>query len=196
MKRLFIIPVLFIMLMIQGCLAGEQNSADNTTSPAQTAVVQSNTETDSNKLVFATNKLEFSFPNDWKLNDKENPFDLQCFSRFKDFTTGVYVYDKMDIAEGGSAEDKLDYHIDNIQSIRENFKLIEVTKDIDTGDKRIKTIVYSGEKDSEKNYYVFSLVEFKEFEKFAVILQTCVPSNFEKNKSTLDEIVSSCRTTE
>ncbi|MDR0924996.1 MAG: DUF2628 domain-containing protein [Hungatella sp.] len=151
-----------------------------------------NQETDNENLTFTTNDLVFSFPNDWKLNEEENPFDLQCFSRFEDLSTGVFVYDNMDLGENASPEDILALQIDNMQSLRENYKFIEETKDAEIGDKRIKTVVYSGEQDGVKNYYVFSLVEFKEFEKFAVILQTCIPSSFEKYKSTLDEIVSSC----
>lgn len=141
---------------------------------------------------FTSNDLIFSFPNDWKLYEEENPFDLQCVSRFGDYSTGVYVYEKADLAENASPEDIFAAQIDNMQSLSKNFKFIEETKDTEIGDKRIKTVVYSGELDSVKYYYVFSLVEFKEFEKFAVIIQNCLPSSFEKNKSTLDEIVSSC----
>lgn len=141
---------------------------------------------------FIENDLAFSFPNDWKLNEKENPFDLQCFSRSEELTTGVFVYEKIDFAENVSPEDVLALQIDDIQSLRKNFRFIEELKDSEIGDKRIKTVVYSGEKNGIKYYYVFSLVEFKEFEKFAVIVQTCIPSNFEKYKSTLDEIVNSC----
>lgn len=141
---------------------------------------------------FTANDLVFSFPDDWKLYEEENPYDLQCVSRFEDLSTGVFVYEKTDLSESASPEDFLTYHIDDIQSKRKNFKFIEEIKDVEIGDKRIKTVVYSGDLDSVKYYYVFSLVEFKEFEEFAVTLQACFPSNFEKNKSTLDEIISSC----
>lgn len=141
---------------------------------------------------FTTNDFVFSFPKDWELNKEKNPFELECISQSKDLVTGIFVYEKIDLAENTSPEDIMALQIDNIQSMNKNVKFIEEIKDETIGDKRIKTVVYSDEDDGIRYYYILSLVEFKEFEKFAIILQTCIPSNFEKYKSTLEEIVSSC----
>ena len=60
-------------------------------------------------------------------------------------------------------------------------------------EKRIKTVLYSGEVDSSKFYYIISLAEFKDFDKFAIIVQIVRPSQFEKYKSTCEDIVNSCQ---
>ncbi|MHC1747227.1 MAG: DUF2628 domain-containing protein [Cellulosilyticaceae bacterium] len=141
---------------------------------------------------FKTNDLTFSFPNDWKLNEDENPYELECISQSGNLVTGIFVYEKIDFAKNTIPEDILDLQIDEIQLMSKNIKFIEKIKDEVIGDKRIKTVIYSSEEDGMKYYYILSLVEFKEFEKFTIIVQTCMPSDFEKYKSTLGDIVSSC----
>jgi len=142
----------------------------------------------------ALGRFSFSFPPSWKLNEKENPYDLQCLSAQEDLVTGVFVFDRRDIAEDTAAEDIFALQIDDLRSKRENFSLIEETKDATDGGSRIKTVVYAGEKDVQKYYYIFSLVEFDDSDAFAVVLQSCFPSAWDENKAVLEEIVSSCKT--
>jgi len=142
----------------------------------------------------ALDRFSLSFPSGWKLYEKENPFDLQCFSAQEDLMTAVFVFDRRDIAEATAAEDIFALQVDDLRSKRENFNLIEETKDAADGGRRIKTVVYSGEKGVERNYYIFSLVEFDDSDEFAVVLQTCFPSAWDGGKAVLEEIVSSCKT--
>ncbi|MCL2301527.1 MAG: hypothetical protein FWC27_15410 [Firmicutes bacterium] len=142
----------------------------------------------------ALDRFSFSFPPGWKLNEKENPYDLQCISLKDDLVTGVFVIDRRDIAEATTAEDIFALQIDDLRSKRQNFSLVEETKDAADGGRRIKTVVYAGEKDVQKNYYIFSLVEFDDSDEFAVVIQTCFPSAWDEKKAVLEEIVGSCKT--
>jgi hypothetical protein len=55
-------------------------------------------------------------------------------------------------------------------------------------------VLYSGEKDSVRNFYKFTLVEFTENpEVLLVVLQVAFPSAWAKDKPILDEIIKSAR---
>ncbi|WP_333651498.1 hypothetical protein [Lacrimispora sp.] len=141
---------------------------------------------------FTAENLSFSFPDDWVMYEEEHPFDLQCIPASGDSTTGVFAYEIADFGIGVSPEDILEKHINDARIVRDNFEFIEDMKDEEIGDKRIKTVMYFGELSGMENYYIFSLVELKEYERFAVVLQVCLPDNLEEYKPILEEIVSSC----
>ncbi len=146
------------------------------------------------KLSYSVLKsFKFDFPRDWKVRTKENPFDLQCVSRQEDATTGIFVFSREDIGDDGSADDIFKAQIEDLRSKRKGFKLIETARPLNTGGKKIKTSVYSGTRNGMKNYYIFSLIEFEKYDKFAVVLQTCFPSDYVKYGPVLKEIVESCK---
>nr|WP_314461306.1 DUF2628 domain-containing protein [uncultured Clostridium sp.] len=142
---------------------------------------------------FTTDNFSFTFPNDWKREKESNFLDLRCFTYDEELFTGVIDCDKADFAENISPEDALTLYIDEVQSQSDNPEFIEVMKDEEVEKKRIKTVLYSGEVDGYKYYYILSLAEFKDFEKFAIIIQGTSPSRFEKYKSTFEDIVTSCQ---
>ena len=138
--------------------------------------------------------IEFTFPRGWKPNRADHPFDLQCFSRAEDMTTGVFVFTHEDLAEGSDPQDILASQINDLRGKRENFKEFEAK--ISTSDevRSITTETFSGEKGVSKNIYRFSLVEFADDpDVFAVVLQTSVPSVYRSKKADLAGIVGSAR---
>ncbi len=142
---------------------------------------------------FKTDNFSFTFPNDWRQEKENTTLDLKCLSYDEDLYTGVLEYDKADFADNISPENALSLYSDEVLSKCDNPEFIEVMKDEKVGEKRIKTVLYSCELDSYKYYYIFSLAEFEDFEKFAIIVQSITPSRFEKYKSTYEDIVGSCQ---
>lgn len=138
--------------------------------------------------------IEFTFPKGWRLNSKEHPYDLQCFSRFEDMTTGVFVFAKEDLAEGVTPHDILAHQIQDIRSKRGNFIVAEEKETHVDAYRSINTETFRGDKGLSKHIYQFSLVQFTEDPRvFAVVLQTAVPSIYPDNKNLLREICRSAR---
>lgn len=138
--------------------------------------------------------IEFSFPTRWYANPADHPFDLQCFSPSQNMNTGVFVYKKIDIAANSTPTDKFLEQINDLKSKRRNFEQFEAVQKYEYNDKIITSATYVGDKDSSRNLYKFSLVEFKtDNTKFAVVLQVAIPGEWEKSKPILEEIVRSAR---
>ncbi|WP_097002897.1 DUF2628 domain-containing protein [Lacrimispora amygdalina] len=142
---------------------------------------------------FKTDHFSFTFPEDWKQEKENTSLDLKCLTYDEDLLTGVLDYDKADYTDNFNPEDALTSYIDELLLQHDNPEFIEVMRDEKDEEKRIKTVLYSGELDSDKYYYIISLAEFKDFDKFAIIVQIVRPSQFEKYKSTCEDIVNSCQ---
>lgn len=142
---------------------------------------------------FKTDNFSFTFPNDWRQEKENTSLDLKCITYDGELFTGVFDYDKADFADNINPENALTSYIDEVLSQCDNPEFIEVMKDEKVEEKRIKTVLYSCELDSYKYYYIFSLAEFEDFDKFAIIVQSTTPSRFEKYKSTCGDIVDSCQ---
>lgn len=140
---------------------------------------------------FTVYDVSVTFPDGWKETKEETPYDLECFSRSEDSGTGIFIYEAADVGEGEGPEAILEMQIDYIESQTKNFTLVEELKDEEVEGKRIRTVVYSGE-NTLRLYYIFSLVEFEESDKFVFVLQTSLPSSYNREKSTLAWIVSTC----
>jgi hypothetical protein len=140
----------------------------------------------------ADNVIEVSFPDGWFSNKKKNPFDLQYFSQFEQITTGIFLYKKIDLSSKYTAKKLLEVHVNDLKSKREKFKILEAEKIIETDEKKLITVVYSGEKGVSRNYYKFSVVETKKpADAYLVILQTIIPSQWGKSKEVVENIVGS-----
>lgn len=138
--------------------------------------------------------VELLFPAGWHKNEKENPYDLQCFSKYERMTTGVFLFLKEDLAEDLTARDLLDLQIDDLRSKRKNFKIKEKELVVQENGKKLTTIVYSGEKGPSRYYYRFTLVEFDDDPKMIlVVLQVAIPSYWGKHKPILEGITESAR---
>jgi hypothetical protein len=154
------------------------------------------TEDSSKRVAFVTKyaPIEFSFPAGWSQNQKENPYDLQCIAPSQRMNTGVFAYKKVDLAADSKPIDNLWTHVNDIKSKRKNFKELEAIQKYEHGDTTITSISYTGEKDSSRNCYRFSLVEFKaDPSKFAVLIQVALPEEWNQSKPFLDEITKSAK---
>lgn len=143
---------------------------------------------------FTTDNFSFTFPNDWKQDMDTTSLDLKCYTYDEQLIAGVLDYDIADFADNISPEDALSLYIDELQTQCDNFQFIENLKDETVEDRRIKTVLYSGDTDSFKYYYAISLAEFRDLDKFAIIVESTSPSLYKKHKSTFVDIVDSCQT--
>ena len=151
---------------------------------------------DAGSQYFATanGSVEFQFPAGWHKAKDDNPYDLQCFSRDESMTTGVFQFEKRDLAEGAPTHKLLERQVDDLRSKRENFKPLEEEQVVRLEKKTLTTLVYSGEKDSSTYYYRFTLIEFTENpEVLLIVLQVAIPSLWAKDKPIFEEITKSAR---
>jgi hypothetical protein len=154
------------------------------------------TEGSSKRVSFVTKSapIEFSFPAGWSQNQKQNPYDLQCIAPSQSMNTGVFAYQKVDLAADSKPIDHLWSHVNDIKSKRKNFKELEAIQTYQHGDTSITSISFTGQKDSSRNCYRFSLVEFKaDPSKFAVLIQVALPGEWNQSKPVLDEITKSAK---
>ena len=153
------------------------------------------TETDGEKtLATAYGTVEFTFPAGWFKNPDEHPYDLQCFSRDETLSTGVFQFDGIDFADDFDPKELLELQVQDMQSKRKNFKIVEEEKTVSGDQKNLTTVVYSGDKGISKNYYCFTYIQFDEAPDIhLVVMQTLHPSNWKKYRSTLKGITQSAR---
>lgn len=138
--------------------------------------------------------VEFTFPAGWYKNQKEHPFDLQCFSRHERMNTGVFLFTKEDLAQDVVPKELLEQQIQDLGSKRTNFKVFEKEQVVQLEGKRLTTVVYSGENGLSRNYYRFTLVEFAGNPALIpVVLQMSIPSYWRENKPVLEAITASAR---
>ena len=142
----------------------------------------------------ANGLVEFKFPAGWHESGEDNPYDLQCFSKYQRMTTGVFLYTKGDLAEDFTSQDLFIEQIDDLRSKRKNFIILEEKKTVQLEKKTLTTIVYSGEKGASRYYYRFTMVEFSENpEMLLVVIQVAIPSYWNKHKPILEKITKSAR---
>jgi hypothetical protein len=149
-----------------------------------------------NSQYFSTKNgpVEFQFPAGWYQNPKDHPYDLQCFSKDDSLTTGVFLFTKADLADSAHPGQILQSQIDDLRAKRENFKILEDIITVPLQDKTITTVVYSGEKDSLKYNYRFTLIEFTyKPDYLPVVVQVARPSQWTSDKAILEEITRSAR---
>ena len=149
-------------------------------------------------VTFATanGPVEFQFPAGWYKNTDEHPFDLQCFSKDQSMNTGVFLYNKKDLAtRSDDPRELLKDQIDDLRSKRENFKVIREMDTIDLEGKSLTTVVYSGERNSETYHYRFTVIRFKDHpEHIPLVLQVSLADRLHKAEPIFDEILRSART--
>lgn len=151
---------------------------------------------DANRQFFPTSdgRFEIGFPEGWYESKKEHPYDLQCKSKDDNLNTGEFSYSKIDLAEFVTPRDIFNHHIEDLKSLRKNFKVAFDEQVVRGAGKTLSTIVYAGEKDLAKFYYRYSLVEFDRHpELFMVVLQVTAPSHWAEAVPAFDGILKSIR---
>jgi hypothetical protein len=138
--------------------------------------------------------IEFSFPPGWYENSQDHPFDLQCFAPFERMNTGVFAYQKIDLAADSTPLDVFWEQVNDLKSKRRNVRELEPLQKQELADKTITFVAFLGDKDSSRNAYRYSLIEFKgDDSRFAVALQVALPSDWKDSKPVLEEIIQSAR---
>ncbi|MBN2340417.1 MAG: hypothetical protein JXX29_00555 [Deltaproteobacteria bacterium] len=134
------------------------------------------------------------FPKGWYENTDEHPYELQCHSELRNMTTGVFVYQMVDLSNDYTPRKLLDYQINDLMSKRKNTGVVEKETTFKDEGKTITQVVYSGDKGVSKHYYVFSLIEFGKPElPVLVTIQVAVPSQWKKSKDVLVDIIRSAK---
>lgn len=129
----------------------------------------------------------------WEVYEDPAPYDLRLKSS-KGYT-GVFVYNYTDFEEGTEAGEVLDYQIEDLMSRRDEVSVYQEQKSRTLEDRIITQITYAGKKDLAENIYHFSLVDFESEEKFAVVIQSTLPENFESILEELNAMVESVKLT-
>jgi len=141
------------------------------------------------RVSFATKyaPIAFTFPAGWHENPQENPYDLQCFSPSERMNTGVFAFKKVDIAADSTPIDIFWEQIKDLKSKRKHFQEFEPIQTHELADKTVTSITFIGDKDSSRNCYRFSLIQFKaDDSRFAVVLQVAIPGEWNTSKSVLE----------
>lgn len=174
-KQMIILLMVLTMVMITGCTSNLKKNEEK-------------------NFVIEDYNISFSFPEKWdKVTDTQ--FDLQCTNG--NSYASIFVFDKIDLAEGQTPLDVYYAQNDDIMSKRENVKIVSEEKVNDVENKQIRSIMYSGENEGLKNYYYSNLIEFEENDDvFAWILFTAMPSYVESNIEMYDSITASANIVE
>ena len=141
-------------------------------------------------IIVGNYNIDISFPKNWKAETDSKPFDLQC-SNGNSYAS-IFVYYKVDLAEGQNPLDLFHIQNNDILSKRSNVEIINKEQTEKRDKKQIHSILYSAEKDGIKNYYYCNLVEFGEdTDRFVWVLFTAIPSYSLANIDIWKKIVAS-----
>lgn len=193
MKKLAL-AVALTALTTLGCSTAEEQTSPNTSTVTTVKETAEKKVSNNQRVTFANGSLEIEFPKGWSENEKENPFDIQYFDNRQRMNTGVFLYKSEDLAADATPQGTLEFHINDLQSKREKFTILEPEQTESLEGKKLTTAIYSGERNASKNYYKFTLVEFDEDpDQYLVILQVALPSTWRTSKPTLEEITRSAQ---
>jgi len=142
----------------------------------------------------ADGPLEFEFPPGWSESTRQHPFDLQCESRDRQMSTGVFVYSPDYLDEDEEPRDLLDWQVDDFMSKHDNLRIVQSERVDSLEGKTLTSVVYTEDKGRLHYYYRFSLVEFVDHpELIPVTLQVAITGDWSEARSTLEAITESAR---
>lgn len=180
MKRKLIAMITVGMLAF-GLVSCSDNAKTTTTQAAEWT----------NEIKSLDGKWKIKTPDDWKSSDLTNVAgDLAAESN--NAFTKLFIYTTDEIPENETKESTLQFHIDDIKSKRDDFKIEEDKTTYEANGKQITKVKCSGKKDGQESVYYFNLIHFGDNDtNFAVSLQTCFPEDFNKLQDTLDKVIQS-----
>lgn len=148
------------------------------------------------RVTFETDdgRMAFSFPARWQKNEKEHPYSLQCFPPDQSMFSGVFVYRSKDLGQNETTNDVFWRRVEELKSKRANGEIFGNLREYKHDGKSISTIAVRADKDGEKFYYTFSLIEFHHDKTlFAITLQTMRSERFALDRKLADQIVESAK---
>lgn len=122
--------------------------------------------------------VEFVFPSGWKVNDKNENFDLHVKSKDLTDVTGVFVYNRQDMSDDSTPQTIIDYQIEQLKEIRKNFEVLNESEEYEVNGNSYITVVYSGEMDGFVYAYRLTTISFQDSDIFAYIVQTTSKSEY------------------
>jgi hypothetical protein len=135
--------------------------------------------------------IQFAFPSDWK-KVEDTPYDLQCTDN--NAYASIFAFAEVDLAKGQTPADIFGKQKDDLVGKRKNVEIIMDEKVEETETSRIRSLLFSGERDGAKNYYYCNLVEFKEEASvFAWVMFTSTPSYAQENMDSWKRIAASAK---
>lgn len=183
--------LLLLMILAMGCDSKQVKSIVGELKSGGTA---KNGNSESSWFQTKDNAVTLQFPSGWYKNPKEHPYELQCLSKFENMNTGVFVYHMSDLAADFTPEKLLQSQVADLMGKRENPKIIEPEKTVQTKTKTITRVVYSAEKGVSTNVYAISMVQFNTpAAPILLVIQVTMPSQWKKNDPILAGIVSSAK---
>lgn len=109
----------------------------------------------------------------------------------------IFFYYYIDLSYDSTAEDLLYIQTQDIMDKRDHVEVVEDLTTRESGNKTIKSLLLSAEKEGSKNYYYANLVEFgDEADQFAWVMFTVMPSDMDKYRAEFDGILDSMEYTE
>ena len=104
----------------------------------------------------------------------------------------IFFYYYIDLSYDSTAEDLLYIQTQDIMDKRDHVEVVEDLTTRESGNKTIKSLLLSAEKEGSKNYYYANLVEFgDEADQFAWVMFTVMPSDMDKYRAEFDGILDS-----
>lgn len=191
MKKLLTLLFIIAALALTGCGTDSQKTQDNSNGSSSLDSKSDSEPSAQTQTLTILDTVNITLPADWNENANDHPFDLQFFSSNHSASTGVFLYDMDSLAADNTPQSLFTYHIEQIGENRTNFKL-ESELESNIGSSTIVTHIYTGESNASANYYMFSLVEFEGSDDIAIIMQTCLPEEWDTSKPVLIGIVESC----
>lgn len=138
-------------------------------------------------------KVSLDFPKGWKVDNKNDNFDL--FVRSKDLTdiTGVFVYEQQDLATDAALETIIFFQIEQLSASRDHFEALSEAEEYEVNGNTYITKAYSGEKDGFAYAYRITGIQFNESDTLALVLQTMAKSEYTDLEPVLKTITDSAR---
>ncbi len=190
MKSLFkaIIAIVLICAMMTSCSfvkTGNDavNGLLNSASEANEVEIES-------ERTFAVGDfgVKVSVGDDWKKTDATN-FDLQLASDKFGANLSVFIFYKVDLSNGDTAETTFNDQNDTLFNGRDNVIIVSETEVETVGTKTVYSKTTSAELKGTKNYYRTYMIDDSESKVIAWVLVNSMPSDMEKNQGYFDGII-------
>lgn len=136
--------------------------------------------------------IGFSFPKGWKAVKDKTPYDLQ-YTNGQSYAS-VFAFNPEDLAQGQTPADIFRQQREALAGKRKNVEFLSEQTVADDANTRIRSVLFSGEKDGSLNHYYCNLVELKAQPRvFAWLLFSATPSVAKRNMDVWKTIAASAR---
>jgi hypothetical protein len=203
MYKTVICIILISCLIFTGCSSQETKNKPSSNKPNEVTTPKNNEVVSQENYEFEALDSSFgiSLPNNWFVAQEMTPLETKpsrqrifYASRQQDVMTGLFVFSKKD-SKKLSGTEFADYffkdQINYLKSTGKDFKELEHPADYENKKKTIKRFICDATINGLQMRHVYSLIEFKDSDKFIVSYQTCTSKEWDKHKESLFKIADS-----